>query len=358
MISLKSKTMSDYYGNNPDEYSIKFIHYNIDVIDESDEEYKKISEDFKNIYELDKEAFIIYFSDVENYIKIINHVDLSDYREKIYLRIRSKEEYKKLIQNNRLNNIKIILDIGDIEKIDIKDLDLVIQIDNVNELPIDKLNNLLARYNIKEVLLGQIPYLDKEFEYLYDVMSKMYNVDSSKKLELEKINKITNDIYSVNDYIKIVNKFNEIIDDLNVHDSIDGFYKIFDYISKNVSYDDNGVKITKINNQNLIGPVLNEQAVCEGYSKFLQQMLSLINIESIIVQGGGVKEDGGHVWNQVLINNKWYNADVTAASYSFHHNEEIKTCLVNDDALLYKTTTSISHVCDENYEKENSKLRR
>ena len=74
-------------------------------------------------------------------------------------------------------------------------------------------------------------------------------------------------------------------------------------------------------------------------------MLSLIGIESIIVQGGG------HVWNQVLIGSKWYNADVTAASYAFHHNEEIKTCLVNDNALLYRTDTSISHVCDNNYKK-------
>ena len=53
----------------------------------------------------------------------------------------------------------------------------------------------------------------------------------------------------------------------------------------------------------------------------------------------------------MLIDNKWYNADITAELYSFHHNEEIKTCLVNDDALLYKTTTSISYECNENYNK-------
>lgn len=350
MISLKSKTLSDYYGNNPNEYYIKFIHHNIDIVDESDEEYKKISEDFNSIYKFDKEAFIIYFSDVKNYIKIINHIDIRKYIGKIYLRIRTNKEYQKFIQNNKLNNIKIILDLRNVEKINIEDLDLVIQIDNANELPLDKLNSLLTKYNIKEILLGQIPYISKEYEHLYNIMSKMYKVVSSKKLELEKINKITNDIYSVNDYIKIINKFNKIIEDLNIHNNVDGFYKVFDYIARNVSYDNDGVKITKIQNQNLIGPVLKGESVCEGYSKFLQQMLSLINIQSIIVQGGGAKEDGGHVWNQVLINNKWYNADVTAASYCLHHNEEIKTCLVNDDALLYKTTTSISHVCDENYE--------
>lgn len=81
------------------------------------------------------------------------------------------------------------------------------------------------------------------------------------------------------------------------------------------------------------------------------QLLSLINIDSIIVQGGGSKKDGGHVWNQVFINNKWYNTDVTTASYQYHHNEEITTCLVKDDLIKYKADTSISHICNENYNK-------
>ena len=113
-----------------------------------------------------------------------------------------------------------------------------------------------------------------------------------------------------------------------------------------------------ISNQNLIGPVFNRKSVCEGYSKFLQQMLSLIDVQSIVVQGGGRKEEGGHVWNQVLIDGKWYNADVTAASYSIHHGEQVKTCLVNDNRLLYKTNSSILHICDEDYEiKTNEKSR-
>lgn len=349
MINIMSKTLSDYYGNNPDEYYIKFIHHNIIVSDENKDEYKIISEDFKNIYDLDNATFLLYFSDVENYNEIVNNIDLTPYRDKIYLRIRNIDEYDKFIKIEKNNDIKIIVDISDIEELDIKDLNLVIQIDKVSELSIDKLNSLLEKYNIKEILLGQIPYISKDYEYLYDIMSKMYNIDSSNKLQLEKINKITNDIYSVNEYREILTRFNDIINELSIKDKLDGFYKVFDYILRNVSYDDNGVATTKVENQNLIGPVFNKKAVCEGYSKCLQQMLSLVGIDSIVVQGGGSKEEGGHVWNQVLIDNKWYNADVTAASYYFNHNEEIKTCLVKDDALLYRADTSISYVCDENY---------
>lgn len=51
MVLIKSKTFQDYYGINPDEYYIKYIHHNINVYDESKEEYLKISEDFNDIKE-------------------------------------------------------------------------------------------------------------------------------------------------------------------------------------------------------------------------------------------------------------------------------------------------------------------
>ena len=356
MVLIKSKTFQDYYGTNPDEYYIKFIHHNIDVSDENKEEYLKISEDFNYLYNLDKNAFLIYFSNVENYIKISSNIDIENmYNGKVYLRIRNMDEYKKFLKYNHFSNIKLIVDIGAIEQLNIKNFDLTIQVDKVSELKEDRLNKLVKNYKIKEILLGQIPYLSKSDMYLYEVMSKMYGIESSKKLELEKINKITNDIYTINEYKRILHKFDEILNQLSIQDKIDGFYKLFDYISNNVSYDEDGVKHTLISNQNLIGPVFNGKSVCEGYSKFLQQILSLIDIESIVVQGGGRKAEGGHVWNQVLIDGKWYNADVTAASYSIHHGEQVKTCLVKDNRLLYKTNSSISHICDEDYKIKTNK---
>ena len=355
MVLIKSKTFQDYYGTNPDEYYIKFIHHNIDVSDENKEEYLKISEDFNYLYNLDKDAFLIYFSNVENYIKISSNINIENmYNGKVYLRIRNMDEYKEFLRYSHFTNIKLIVDISDIEQLNIKDFDLTIQMDKVSELKEDRLNKLVKNYKIKEILLGQIPYLSKEDMYLYEIMSKMYGIESSKKLELEKLNKVTNDIYTIDEYIRILHKFDEILNQLSIQDKIDGFYKIFDYISNNVSYDEDGVEHTLIINQNLIGPVFNGKSVCEGYSKFLQQMLSLIDVESIVVQGGGRKEEGGHVWNQVLIDGKWYNADVTAASYSLHHGEQVKTCLVKDSGLLYKTNSSISHICDEDYETNNN----
>lgn len=348
MVPLKSETFKDYYGDNPNEYYLKFIHHNIQVLGE---EYDKIKEDLDNIYNFDKESFLIYFSDIDNYNKIVNNIDIHNlYENKTYLRLRTKEEYERFKVCKDYKKVKVIVSLEDLEKLDITDLNLVIQIDKVSELDLNKLNSLLDRYNIKEILLGQIAYLTKEDLYLYEIMSKMYNIDSSNMLELEKMNKITNDIYSIKEYVSIMNYFKDVLSKLNIKDDLDGFYKIFNYIANEVYYDDQGVMETKIDNQNLKNAVFNKKSVCEGYSKLLEQMLSLIGIDSKIVQGGGKKEDGGHVWNQVNIDGKWYNADVTLASYSIHNNEEIKTCLVKDSSLLYKTNTSISSTCDEDYE--------
>ena len=67
--------------------------------------------------------------------------------------------------------------------------------------------------------------------------------------------------------------------------------------------------MSKFNNFILFycGGLFNNKCVCEGYCKILQQLLSLVNIESVVVGAGGAKESGGHLWNQVKIDGIWYN---------------------------------------------------
>ena len=171
MLLIKSKTLQEYYGTNPDEYYIIFIHHNIDISDENREEYLKISEDFNYLYNLDKDAFLIYFSNVENYIKISSNINIENmYNGKVYLRIRNMDEYKEFLRYSHFTNIKLIVDISDIEQLNIKDFDLTIQMDKVSELKEDRLNKLVKNYKIKEILLGQIPYLSKEDMYLYETL--------------------------------------------------------------------------------------------------------------------------------------------------------------------------------------------
>ena len=52
MINLKSKSLIDYYSNNPDDYTIKYHHYNIVVNNDSKDEFENIEETEKNAEEI------------------------------------------------------------------------------------------------------------------------------------------------------------------------------------------------------------------------------------------------------------------------------------------------------------------
>jgi hypothetical protein len=81
----------------------------------------------------------------------------------------------------------------------------------------------------------------------------------------------------------------------------------------------------------------------------LQQALSLVGIESVVVGGNGEMEDGGHIWNQVRLDGIWYNADAAYDSIRVHEGKDIALCLV-DNSKVYKTDYLIANRCDRSYD--------
>lgn len=55
------------------------------------------------------------------------------------------------------------------------------------------------------------------------------------------------------------------------------------------------------------GALINGKAVCEGYAKCFQYVMSRVGVDCVPVLGVGQKEL--HMWNAVLINNCWYYVD-------------------------------------------------
>lgn len=346
-IELKSKSLSNYYSTKPDNYTLTFHHYNVIVDNKSNNEYMLLEQDIELIRNLNKENSIIYFSDIENLIKVMNNTNIFNRLNDIYLRIRNVEEYRNF---NKLNiNINIVIEKKDLEIIKPTNDRIVLQIDDINELPIKDLDELREKYNITHILLGQIQYITNDYAFLLNVLSEQFGIDKSYQLELEKNNEITNDIYNIETYKKIIYSINKIIETNKKESILDTIYAIFMFIASNISYDEEKFENTKIENQNLIGPLFHHKAVCEGYSKLFKQVLSLLEIESIIVSGGGTKEDGGHVWNQVKIENKWYNADVTAQNYSICNNENRNMFLVSDKKCKYKSLSPFAKDCRNDY---------
>lgn len=57
------------------------------------------------------------------------------------------------------------------------------------------------------------------------------------------------------------------------------------------------------------GPIVNGQAVCEGYAKAFMYFAQSLGYQCICSVGVANLED--HMWNMVKIGNSWYNVDVT-----------------------------------------------
>ena len=206
---FKSKTISNYYTGNPDNYILSFHHYNIVVDNDSKEEYYLLEKDIELLRKYNKENSILYFSDINNLKKIKDNTNICNNLNDIYLRIRNKKEYEEFKKLDL--DINIIIELNDLENIQPKKNKITLQIDAIRELPVNKLKILKMKYNIVNVLLGQIQYITNEYADLLDILSNQFGIEKSNQLELEKNNNVTNDIYDISTYIKIYNCIEKII---------------------------------------------------------------------------------------------------------------------------------------------------
>ena len=355
MLQIESKSLFGYYGKNPQNYTIGFLHYQVDLCEETEKEYQLLEEDFRHIKEyVGEEKFKIYFSEIETLNKVLQNTNiLENFSNFIYIRIRNNDE---LLQLNMLvpnKNIKIIIDnknLKNISEVKNNNYETVLQIDTISELTINELNKLKTKFNITQILVGQICYVSKVLLAFLQRMAKKFQISSDDYLEIEKNVLISNDFYSLSTYEKILNAFYELVDDIPKNDNeANKVFTIYNRIAQKISYDFDHLDNDLLEDQNLIGGLFNNTCVCEGYTKILQQALSLLHIESVVVGGGEAKSEDGHLWNQVKIGGTWYNADVTLDSIRIHNGEEIGSCLVSDD-MVYETDYPIAKRCDISYD--------
>ena len=90
---------------------------------------------------------------------------------------------------------------------------------------------------------------------------------------------------------------------------------LHDQLVLSCSYDSDVLKDNKANLDawNIYGAFIKKKAVCEGYAKAMQLLLSYAGIESALVCGEG-SADGvtrPHMWNIVLLGTDWYYLDAT-----------------------------------------------
>ncbi len=85
---------------------------------------------------------------------------------------------------------------------------------------------------------------------------------------------------------------------------------IHDWLIKSCNYAEDVAKVSDdFLSFTSYGALVNQRAVCEGYTRAMQLMLASVGIESFPVIGNG--NEGLHMWNGVKIDNEWYYVDST-----------------------------------------------
>lgn len=112
----------------------------------------------------------------------------------------------------------------------------------------------------------------------------------------------------------IINKY------INDHQSdYDKVRSLHDYLKSNIEYDTASAFSHRINDRNIseahniIGALLKNKCVCEGFAKAFKFLCDKIGLECWVVSGKGSSSvaTGPHAWNIVRINGYYHHVDIT-----------------------------------------------
>lgn len=135
--------------------------------------------------------------------------------------------------------------------------------------------------------------------YVYDYIVKGKEIPSDKE-NAKKIADVCKDFLSKN----ITSDMSDYDKELAIHD----------YIVETTEY---GISDAGDDSEfNAYGVLVNKKAVCSGYAAAFNLLAECSGLESIVVSGQAEDDNGinviqNHAWNQVKIDGKWYNLDVT-----------------------------------------------
>ena len=147
-----------------------------------------------------------------------------------------------------------------------------------------------------------------------------YNSFSNVKTVINESGEITVSIeyFYTEEQEDIINKKVDEIYNSIINDNMDLYTKILtihDYIINNTKYD-----VTRNNEGNSIyksyiayGPLIEGYATCNGYTDAMALFLEKLNVPNfkVAMTPDENSDTEGHVWNAVLIDNKWLHLDLT-----------------------------------------------
>lgn len=184
---------------------------------------------------------------------------------------------------------------------DYKGIPVIITIDNIGQLPLEKLESIEQFFDVAGVRIiekdrtiqkhqgEQSPLTARNYKQIRtviddEIISKLYVDENADKMTM--------------DYQLAT--------------------QILDILSQKIEYDSNTrdknplpFSNEMVNASGLIG-LLRGKSICTGYSEILRNVLSCVNVESAVIIG---KTSNGeaHAWNKIKLGNAWTNVDFTFA---------------------------------------------
>ena len=163
------------------------------------------------------------------------------------------------------------------------------------------------------------------------------------KLKIENINIIDFDealdyeknryCYKIDTYIKIRKAIDEIVASIDSEaDELSKFLELYKILGSTIMYDN--LLENELKSSNLENGLLEKKCIDLGFTEILKNCLAILGINSKIVRGNfaGISEE--HVWNQVKIEDNWYNVDLGLDSKKMSNSNKFKNkpayCLISD----------------------------
>lgn len=181
----------------------------------------------------------------------------------------------------------------------------------------------LTLNDISSLDLNQIERLEKEYIIDSIELNRYYEADGNKP-----VGKMFK--YSLDTYKKLLNVINKKFGDLKEQNNLTELEKATIVLKRmeNLTYANEvlSIPVTKDPNpklftsRNLVDPLLNNTGICAGYSDLFKNVMSYIGIEAKEIRGyvkniniiaSTLPGEANHAWNQVKLDGKWCNIDIT-----------------------------------------------
>ena len=295
-----------------------------------------------NLSELSKINNITSLPDVNEYTSYHNEI-LSFYNAGI---ITGSDEYGTFKPNTNINRaetsaiINRAINIDNRQIVNLINDDNILNITEINGTKITSLSDV-GEYLASEMLMGNTN-IDMKNNSIFDEntsKAEIKNILKDLVIEVKYQNPL---IFGVNSFIyysttdvlfinytydrieqerlqtTVGQKAKEIIDEIIKPGMtyLERELAINEYLCANIEYDTKAAdelietgNVSNVNSFNAYGALIDGLAVCEGYAQVFKLLCNEAGITSILVTGH--LDEIGHAWNRVMIDDKWYDVDVT-----------------------------------------------